>query len=67
MIGGDLTNSGQMPIDAGGGASGDSTATAKNSFGSNRGGTINMGGGGLTAQLPMLLLIFGVIYIVVKK
>ena len=67
MIGGDLTNSGQMPISANGGNAGDSTAKGQNSFGSNRGGTINMGGGGLTAQLPMLLLVCGLIYFGVKK
>lgn len=67
MIGGGLTNSGSMPVNAGGGASGDSTAKGQNSFGDNRGGTINMGGGGLTAQLPMLLLAAGLIYMVVKK
>jgi len=67
MIGGGLTNSGSMPISASGGKSGDSKLSSKNNFGDNRGGTINMGGGGLTAQLPMLLLAAGLIYMVAKK
>lgn len=67
MIGGGLTNSGSMPVSASGGQSGDSKLSSKNQFGDNRGGTINMGGGGLTAQLPMILMICGLIYMVAKK
>lgn len=66
-ISGGLTNSGTMPIDAGGGASGDSTATSNSSFGGIKQGAINMGGGGFSSQLPLIVLAGVLLFLVVKK
>ncbi|WP_080566542.1 hypothetical protein [Vibrio splendidus] len=57
---GGLTNSGSMPIDAGGGSAGPSTATATNSIGGIRNGSINFGGGG-SSWLPWVAVIVGVV------
>lgn len=66
-IGGALTNSGSMPISAGGGAAGDSTSESNSSFGGIKQGSINMGGGGLTAQLPMIAVVCVLLFVMVKK
>ena len=64
---GGLTNSGTMPIDAGGGASGAVHAANHNSFGGIKQGSINMAGGGFIQQLPLLLVLVIVGYMVIKK
>ncbi|SIO96690.1 hypothetical protein [Vibrio spartinae] len=69
-IGGGLTNSGTMPINAGGGAAGDATATARNSIGGITNGAINFSGSAgqrLMQSLPMLLVIAAITFVVVKK
>ncbi|ARC92156.1 hypothetical protein F0224_07720 [Vibrio coralliilyticus] len=55
-ISGGLTNSGSMPINASGGHAGPSSATARNSFGGIRNGSINFGGGGVSSWLPWVAL-----------
>lgn len=61
-----LTNSGSMPIDAGGGAAGPSTATSESNMGF-RVGAINMGGGSsLSSWLPVLLALI-VVWFLLKK
>lgn len=62
---GTLTNSGSMPINAGGGAAGPSSATANNKSGFNI-GAINMGGGGLGNWLPVVMAI-AVVWFLMKK
>lgn len=52
---GGLSNSGSMPISASGGTAGPSTATAHNSIGGIRNGSINFGGGP-SSWLPWLVL-----------
>ncbi|OLQ71211.1 hypothetical protein BIT28_03330 [Photobacterium proteolyticum] len=51
-----LTNSGTMPIDAGGGAAGPSSAKANNKSGF-RVGDINMGGGSSNLLLMVVVLV----------
>ncbi|NVN83231.1 MULTISPECIES: hypothetical protein [unclassified Vibrio] len=58
-ISGGLTNSGSMPIDAGGGSAGPSEATGTNSIGGIRNGSINFGGGP-SSWLPWVAVIVGV-------
>ncbi|MBJ2144822.1 hypothetical protein JC606_00270 [Vibrio sp. IB15] len=58
-LSGGLTNSGSMPIDAGGGSAGPSEATATNSIGGIRNGSINFGGGA-SSWLPWVAVIVGV-------
>lgn len=65
-IGGGLTNSGSMPISASGGAAGDATATNNGKFGGIKQGSINMGGGAM-AQLPMLVVVCVLLFLMVKK
>ncbi len=66
-IGGALTNSGSMPISAGGGDSGDSTSTSTSHFGGIKQGAINMGGGGLSSQLPLIAVVCVLLFVMVKK
>ncbi|PSW06267.1 hypothetical protein [Photobacterium lipolyticum] len=62
---GELANSGSMPIDAGGGAAGPSTATSESNMGF-RVGAINMGGSSLSNWLPVLLALL-VVWFLIKK
>ncbi|MFH4589962.1 hypothetical protein [Vibrio alginolyticus] len=69
-IGGGLTNSGSMPISAGGGAAGPSEATGTNSIGGIRNGAINFGGSAgqsLAQNLPFVLLVLGIAWVAFKK
>lgn len=69
-IDGGLTNSGSMPINAGGGAAGPSEAKGTNSIGGIRNGAINFGGSAgqsLARSLPLVLLALGVAWVVFKK
>lgn len=66
---GSLTNSGSMPISAGGGASGDATAGGDDSF---RIGSINMGNSGksgvsTTALIVGAFAVLGGYYLLTKK
>lgn len=67
LTGGISGGAGGMPISAGGGAAGDSTATSDSSFGGIRTGSINMGGSGLAAQLPMIAMVCVLLFVMVKK
>ncbi|MCW8330877.1 hypothetical protein MD588_18960 [Photobacterium sp. SDRW27] len=63
-----LTGGGGMPVDAGGGSAGPSTATSESNMGF-RVGAINMGGGGaanLSSWLPVLLALI-VVWFLLKK
>ncbi|MGF1786467.1 hypothetical protein L4D00_11785 [Photobacterium swingsii] len=63
---GALTNSGSMPIDAGGGSAGPSSATADNNMGF-KVGAINMGGGNALGNwLPVLLALLAVWFLIKK-
>ncbi|NAW66140.1 hypothetical protein [Photobacterium halotolerans] len=65
-IGGGLTNSGQMPIDAGGGAAGPSSSSSSNTLGGIRQGSINMGGTPVPTWVWVLLGL-GAAWWVLKK
>ena len=65
-FGGGLKNSGQMPINAGGGAAGPSAVTARNSIGGIRNGAINFGGGP-SSWLPWVALGVGAVVWLMKK
>jgi hypothetical protein len=67
LTGGISGGAGGMPISAGGGAAGDSTATSTSHFGGIKQGAINMGGGGIAAQLPMIAMACVVLFVMVKK
>lgn len=69
-VGGALTNSGSMPINAGGGASGPSEANGTNSIGGIRNGSINFGGSGwqkLASNLPLIVFGLCVAWAVTRK
>lgn len=69
-VSGGLTNSGSMPINAGGGAAGPSEATGTNSIGGIRNGAINFGGSAgqkLAQNIPFVLLALGFAWVVFKK
>lgn len=63
---GSLTNSGSMPISAGGGAAGDATSGGKFGFSV---GSINMGSGGMDTKTILMIaaLAAGAWYLVKKK
>ncbi|MCC2525521.1 hypothetical protein [Vibrio coralliilyticus] len=63
---GGLSNSGSMPISASGGMAGPSTATARNSIGGIRNGSINFGGGP-SSWLPWVVLGTGVVLWLIKQ
>ncbi|EFP97440.1 hypothetical protein [Vibrio caribbeanicus] len=65
-IGGGLTNSGSMPINAGGGSAGPSKATGTNSIGGIRNGAITFGGGA-SSWLPWVVLGVGAVVWLMKK
>lgn len=67
LAGGISGGAGGMPISAGGGAAGDSTATSTSHFGGIKQGAINMGGGGIAAQLPMIAVVGVLLFVMVKK
>ncbi|WP_337969034.1 hypothetical protein [Vibrio pectenicida] len=70
MIPNGLTNSGSMPISAGGGAAGPSQADARNSIGGIRNGAINFGGSAwqsLASNAPLILLGIGAVIWAVKR
>ncbi len=67
LTGGISGGAGGMPISAGGGAAGDSTATSTSHFGGINQGAINMGGSGFAAQLPMIAMACVVLFVMVKK
>ena len=66
-IGGGLTNSGSMPVDAGGGDSGDATATNQASFGGITQGAVNFGGTGITDKIPLIIVASALLYLVIKR
>ncbi|QFT37627.1 MULTISPECIES: hypothetical protein [Vibrio] len=63
---GGLSNSGSMPISASGGMAGPSTATARNSIGGIRNGSINFGGGP-SSWLPWAVLGTGAVLWLIKQ
>lgn len=64
---GGLSNSGSMPISAGGGAAGDATASNQASFGGIKQGAVNMGGGGISTSVILIAVVGVIAFLMVKK